>query len=56
MFVHCTVESKLISFRSNYRNLDGTMTAAALRARRPYAVRNAIFGASLMGFAIFCCK
>lgn len=41
---------------SKYRNPNGTMTAAAIRARRPYAVKNAILGGSILAFAGFCCK
>lgn len=40
--------------RGKYRNPNGTYTAAALRARRPFAARNALLGVSLMGFCGFC--
>lgn len=39
--------------RGKYRNPNGTLTAAALRARRPYAARNAALGMGLLAFCGF---
>jgi len=42
------------NLRGHYRNPNGTLTAAAIRARKPYAARNAALGLSLLGFCGFC--
>lgn len=43
-----------MNLRGKYRNADGTMTAAAIRARRPFLARNLMLGAGLASFAGFC--
>lgn len=45
---------RTVNLRGKYRNSDGTMTAAAIRARRPFFVRNMFLGAGFATFAGFC--
>lgn len=42
------------NLRGQYRNPNGTFTAAAIRARSPYAAKNAIVGLGLLSFCGFC--
>ncbi|PRT55034.1 Cytochrome c oxidase assembly factor 3, mitochondrial [Wickerhamiella sorbophila] len=37
---------------TKYRNPNGTMTMAAIRARQPYALRNALLGLGMLSFAV----
>lgn len=43
-----------VNIRGNYRNPNGTYTAAAIRARAPYAPKNAFLGISLLSFCVGC--
>lgn len=42
--------------KSSYYDKDFRATAALIRARRPFLVRNLVTGAGIFGFAIGVCK
>lgn len=44
----------ILSRGNKYRNPNGTFTAAAIRARQPFAARNAVVGIGLLSFCGFC--
>lgn len=43
-------EASRTGMRGKYRNANGTMTMAAVRARQPYAKKNAALGVTLLSF------